>query len=173
MCSLISNKKAVGLRNVLVIPITLVVFGILTIFGFVFTTYVISAVETSPVYDAATMATPIAGFNSAMLIWDKIVIVLALSLVVGVVITSYKLFAAPVYFIISILLAIFMTFISLFFNYFFAQFVSQSVFTTTILYFPATLLICQNLHWISLIVIVAGSIALYSKPERDAPETLR
>jgi len=48
-------------------------------------------------------------------------------------------------------------------NYLFATFFSESVFSSVIVYFPLTLIICTNLHWVTLASIILGSISLYAK----------
>lgn len=85
----------------------------------------------------------------------------------GVGLTSFKLNTAPAFFIVTFVMGIFLGFVSYFFNFLFQNLVSDAVFSTTLLLFPRTLLICTNFHWISLIVMVVGSITLYAKKDNS------
>ena len=51
-------------------------------------------------------------------------------------------------------------------NYIFSEIVNQSVFNAVVVHFPKTIIICTNLHWIMLIMIVIGSITLFAKREQ-------
>ena len=44
--------------------------------------------------------------------------------------------------------------------------VSYSIFSAVIVSFPKTILICTNLHWVMLAMMVIGSITLYGKREK-------
>jgi len=105
-------------------------------------------------------------FLGALLMYDWIIVLVLIVLIIGVGLTSFRLNAAPAFFIISILMASFLGLISYFFNYVFAQIVSDATFVTVIALFPKTLLLCTNFHWIALVLFIIGSITLYAKKER-------
>ena len=86
-----------------------------------------------------------------------------IALIIGVGLTSFRLNTAPAFFIVTIIMGMFMGVVSYFFNYIFSQIVSDAAFATTIVFFPRTILICTNLHWIALVCLVVGSITLYGK----------
>jgi hypothetical protein len=149
-------------QNFLAVIITLFSIAFMTLIGYVFTTEMIGGFVASGLYvgDVA-----IAGqiFLNTLLIWDKLIALTMVILVIGVGVTSYRLASAPVYFVVTFLLAPLYGLVSYFFNYMFAQIASESVFATAVAYFPITILICTNLHWVMLICIIIGSITLYAK----------
>ena len=154
--------KAAQHRNYLAVIITLFIFGITTIFGYLFfdsfvTQFQTTGYYTGPIEEAGE------GFRSAIQFLDYIIVVIMAILIVGVGVTSFKVASHPVYFIITLVMAPFLGFVSLFFNYIFAQIVSDSVFLAVTAYFSRTILICTNLHWVMLVCIVVGSITLYGK----------
>lgn len=105
-------------------------------------------------------------FSWGLQLFDSIIIIVVVTLIVAVGLTSYKLPASAAFFIISILMAPVLGYVSYFFNYIFSQIVSQSAFDAVRVYFPKTILICTNFHWIALVVFVVGSITLYAKKEK-------
>ena len=107
-----------------------------------------------------------ANFQNALLLFDNIIILILVVLIIAIGLTSYKLPASAAFIIISIIMAPFLGYVSYFFNYVFSQIVSQSAFDAVRAYFPKTILICTNFHWIALVVFVVGSITLYAKKEK-------
>ena len=114
-------------------------------------------------YNETLYTTEGAKFFNAVLLYDKIIVVVLVALLIGVGITSYKLNTSPMFFIVSVIMAAFMGFISYFFNAIFQEIVSQDVFAAVLIYFPMTILICTNLHWVALVAFIIGSIALFGK----------
>ncbi len=145
---------------------------ILFLFGFGFIS-ILSAVIWNGFIDAYTSAGIYSGqlkvsgdqFLNAIVIHDYIIVLVMIALIIGVGVTSFRLNTSPVFFIVTLIMGVFLGFISFFFNYLFVQLVSDSVFSITLLLFPRTLIICTNLHWVSLIALVVGSITLYAKRE--------
>lgn len=144
--------------------IALFTFGFMSIIGYVYTTNVIQGFVDSGLYTGA-VAQAGDSFLRSLLVFDKIMVLFMIILVVGVGVTSYKLPTSNVYFLVTFLLSALYGLVSYFFNYMFAQLVSESVFSVALAYFPLTILICTNLHWVILISIVVGSITLYAKRE--------
>ncbi len=109
-------------------------------------------------------------FIETLQIYDSLLVLLLSILVVGVIITSYKLNTSPMFFVVTLILGAFFGFVSFLFNYIFIQIVGDSVFSGVLIYFPKMILICTNLHWIALVLIVLGSIALYAKKTEKGGE---
>ena len=105
-------------------------------------------------------------FLLSLTILDYLIVIMMIAMIIGIGITSYKLNVAPIYFIVTLTMGALMGFVSYFFNYIFSQIVSQGIFDTVLFYFPRTLILCTNFHWIALAVIVIGSITLYAKKEK-------
>ena len=87
--------------------------------------------------------------------------------VIGTGLLSFKIKTRTAFFIVTFILGIFWGFVSYFFNYIFIQLVSPPIFSTAIGFFPITMIICTNLHWIMVLLIIVGSLTLYGKKEEE------
>ena len=61
-------------------------------------------------------------------------------------------------------------FIGYYLSFFAGKIISDSVWVDVIQYYPLSVLIVTNLHWLALAQIIFGSIALYAKVERGQYE---
>jgi len=161
---LIKGRKGQA-QNYFAVIVFLFSFGIMSLVGYVLTTEMISAWITTGLYVGA-VASAGNSFLNSLLVFDKLTALIMVVLIVGVGVTSYRLATSPVYFVITFIMAAFYGLVAYFFNYMFAQIASHAAFTTAIAYFPITILICTNLHWVMLVCIVVGSITLYAKREQ-------
>lgn len=164
---LIKDRKGQA-NNYFAVIIFLFGFAVMSLIGYVFMTSFINGFVTAGIY-TGDVANAGNSFLRSLLVFDKLTALIMTILIVGVGVTSYRLATSPVYFIITFLLAAFYGLVAYFFNYIFAQIASQAVFATAIAYFPITILICTNLHWVMLICIIVGSITLYAKKEVSQP----
>jgi len=162
--SIFKSKKG-QVENYAIPIIFLFVFGFSSILGYLLMNEMISAYATTGVW-TSEMAAVGASFLRGIAVLDYLIVILMVGLIVSVIITSYRLNASAAFFVISLLLSPVLGFVSYFMNYMFAEIVSQPQFVATLLFFPRTVIICTNLHWISLVTFVVGSIALYAKKER-------
>ena len=152
-------------RNYIAIIIFLVMFGFLSILAFTIHNEFISAYNSTGYY-TGPVKTAGDKFSEAFKLYDYMIVLIMAVLLLVVGITSFRLRTHPIFFIITVIEAIFIGFVSYFFNYVFVQLVSDSSFTAVLVYFPRTMLICTNLHWIALVAIVIGSITLYGKRQQ-------
>lgn len=106
------------------------------------------------------------GFLSFLALWDNIIILVVIALLIAIGLTSYKLPASAAFLILSILMSPFLAYVSYFFNYVFSQIVSQAEFDVVRAFYPKTILVCTNFHWIALVAFVVGSVTLYAKREK-------
>ena len=90
-------------------------------------------------------------------------ILFVVALIIGIAVTTYRLASPPIFFIVNLFTAFFYGFFSYFLSYLFQSFTDAPLLAATLLYFPKTVLICTNLHWVALICIVVGSITLFGK----------
>ncbi len=164
MMSLLSSKRGT-LDNYLVVLIVLITFAISTIIGMVLFLSVDTELATTGFYSSNVSET-MSAYQKALQLFDYVFVVLLFIMIIGVALTSFKINASPVFFVVSIIGGIFFIFVSLFFNVFMRMFFDQSVFTSALLYFPKTVYICQNLQWVALLTFIVGSIALYAKKEK-------
>lgn len=151
--------------NYFAVIIFLFIFGFLSIFAYFFLQSFITEFQTAGYYNGAT---EYAGdtFLYYLRWFDWLTVVLMIVLIIGAGITSYALAAKPVFFLVTFIMSAFFGFISYFFNFIFQAMVSDSLFTATLVYFPKTIWICTNLHWVMVALIVVGSITLYGKREK-------
>jgi hypothetical protein len=102
-------------------------------------------------------------FIDAYAVFDNLFVFIMIALLIGIGITSYKLATSKVFFLISFILAGLYGMVAFFFSYMFGQIASQPILSTVTLIFPNTILVCTNLHWVSLAMIIISSITLYAK----------
>lgn len=165
MTSLFGSKKGMRVDNILT-PIAILVGVIMSIFfGTLIALSIIDFWDTSSL-KTADMQPAIDGFNAVYFMFDKLIFIIAILLLVGIGITSYKLASAKVFFLVSLLMAGFLGFIAYLFSYILSQFMSNSAFNAILYRFPLTLMLGTNLHWLALSMLVIGSIALYGKKEK-------
>lgn len=158
---LFESKKAVG-KDALAAVIFLFVFGFITIFSYLILTEIIAGFTDAGLY-TGQMAVAGNSFLASLRLFDYVIVLIMVALIVGIAVTNFRVASSPVFFIITLITAAFYGFISYYTNFMFAAMVSDAVFANIVLLFPNTLLICTNLHWIAIIMIVIGSIALYGK----------
>ncbi len=143
------------------------VFGISSILGMLIFNESVSVFNEAG-FIGENYDTAIDGFRTSLLVFDYIAIIVLVVLLIGIALTSYKLNTAPVFFIVTLLISPFYAAFAYFMTYNFSQIVSDSTFSTVLIYFPKTLMICTNLHWIALSQIIIGSLALYAKKENTS-----
>ena len=162
--NLLNSKKAQG-SNYLAVIIFLVLFGFFNILAYTvwinFVTSLNTTGLTTPIIDDT-----IQGFTYGLQAYDYVIVILMVIFVIGTALTSYRLATSTAFFILTIIMGAFWGFVSYFFNYIFIQMVSPSVFTVAVGVFPKTMLLCTNLHWVMLILIIVGSVTLYGKKEK-------
>lgn len=162
------NNRFGQIDNYMAVIIFLVIFGFTIIMATLLHSGIITAFTDAGIYTGVLAETG-AKFHKVLLLHDTIIVIALALLIVGVGITSYRLNAAPAFFIITLFMGVFFGFISYFFNYIFAQLVSDAAFATTIVLFPNTMIVCTNLHWVALVLLIVGSITLYAKKEVGGP----
>jgi len=161
MLKLLKDKKGLN-RNSLAVIIFLFSFGFITIMSFLVTSQMVDYIKADPSLPSEVGEVG-DKFLDNMKLFDKGFFLIAVVLIIGVGITSYKLASPAVFFIISFITGALYGFISYFFNYIFQEMVGNTLFTATVLYFPLTILVCRNLHWVMLAMIIVGAITLYAK----------
>jgi len=162
--SLLSSNKGQG-TNWLSIMIFLFIFGFMSILGYLFLSSFISEFSATDFYSTEVQEVG-EKFLWGLGLFDGILVLMMVILIIGVGVTSYRLAAPPVFFLVTFVTGAIYGFISYFFNYIFSQMISDAMFTATLLHFPLTILICTNLHWVMLVSIIVGSVTLYGKKEK-------
>ena len=158
------NKKGNVTERIAVIGF-LFIFGLSSLFGFLFFNEFKSEFEKTDFYGPEVEY--VAESYLFYLKWfDYILVIIMILLVIAIAISSAKVAAAPVFFVVTFIGAVFEGAVGYFFSYMFTQITSDSVFATTVAFFPRTLLICSNMHWIALVTIIIGAITLYAKKEK-------
>ncbi len=164
--SLFGSKKGQA-ENYIAVAIFLLIFGFVSVLATFMWLQFIDAYTAAGEYTGQIESTGNA-FLATLKMYDTIIVLVMIVLLIGVGLTSYRLRTSPAFFIITLITAAITGFVSFFFNFIFIQLVSDDLFTATLIFFPKTILINTNLHWITLAAIVIGSITLYAK--RDSGE---
>lgn len=159
------NKKAQG-SNYLAVIIFLVMFGFFNILAYTIWLEFVSAL-TAGGYNEGIVAVTISAWTNGFRAFDYLTILLMAVLVIGTGLLSFNIKTKTAFFIVTFITAIFWGFISYFFNHIFIQLVTPDIFSTAIGFFPRTMIVCTNLHWIMLVEIIVGSLTLYGKKETE------
>lgn len=156
------GKKGQAARDVFAVIVFLFSFAILTIIGVLVFTAIIDGYQTALATNTDVVK---AGnqFKVAFAVYDTIMVIMMVVFIIGIGVTSIKLAARPVGFIVTLVLAPLFGLVSYFFNFLFQEIVSNGAFTTVIATFSNTILICTNLHWVALALVVVGAIGLFAK----------
>lgn len=163
MTSLLKSKKAQAPRNVLIVIISLFIVGFLLILLSYVGISILNEYAASSYFADADSQKLINQFKAVYNIFDYIVLFLLLAFTLGIAYTSFKIRTHPAFMVVTIIAAPFYGLVSYFFNAIFVEIVSQPVLSATLTLFPITYIICTNLHWVALAIIVIGAIALYAK----------
>lgn len=155
-----SDKKGQLPGKVFSAIVILFSISIMFIFSSYFAVKIIEGYQSSSVYVSA-MEQPINGFLRTINFFDTTMVIILVLLIIGVAITSYVLAPKPIFFIINMIMCIIYGILSYAFNIIFFNIVSNALFSTIVLRFPKTILICTNLHWVALALFVVGSIASF------------
>lgn len=103
-------------------------------------------------------------------IYDYVSLALAVIFIIGIGVTSHRIKAKPIFYIITLVTAAFYGFIAYTLSYMFSIFASEPVFIIILHVFSITILLLTNLHWIALAMIIIGAITLYSNnPSQEIP----
>lgn len=162
--NLMNSKRAQG-ANYIAVIVAIVLFGFLSILAYTIWLQFVTAITVAG-YNVGTVAETINNFSRAFRAPDYLIVLFTVLLIIGIGLTSFKLPTRTAFFIVTVIFGLFWGFISYFFNYVFIQMVSPEVFAVALGVFPRTLALCTHLHWIMLIEIVVGSLALYGKKEK-------
>ena len=162
--NLLNSKKAI-IGEVMAGVVALVMFGYVIIFSMLYYTVFVDGVTDAGFVDDAILDVE-EKFHGVLELFDYITIVIAAVLIIGIGIVSKRVASAPVFFVIVLISSTIMGLLSYFFNYLFVSMISDTVFSTVLVFFPRTMLVCTNLHWIALAMMTVGSITLYGKREK-------
>jgi len=161
--SLFGSKKAQA-ENYIAVAIFLLIFGFVSVLATFMWLQFIDAFDEAGYYEGQMEETG-NKFLSTLKLYDTIIVLVMIVLLIGVGLTSYRLRTSTAFFIITLITAAITGFVSFFFNFIFIELTGDALFNATLVFFPKTLIICTNLHWITLAAIVIGSITLYAKKD--------
>lgn len=168
--SIRKNKKGQA-SNYLAVIVFIFIFGFICILTYtIWINFVTTLTSTGFVTDSRVVAT-IASWTNGFRSLDFVMVLFVVFLILATGYSSYLIRTDTAFFIVTLIASIFWGFISYFFNHVFIQLVSNAVFDTAVGYFPKTLIICTNLHWVMLVLIVVGSITLYGKKKEETADT--
>jgi len=168
--NLLNSKKA-QFSNYMVVILFLVMFSMVNIIAMLLLTEIRDGYKNATAYYYPEVNTAFDSFLKSIALMDYVLVIVVFVLIIGIILTSFKINTSPAFFVISIIGGIFFIFVSLFFNVFFKMVVSESIFSSVLVYFPLTIFLGSNLQWVALVTFIVGSIALYAK--RDKGEFVR
>lgn len=163
--NLLGSRKGQA-RDYITAIVFLFVLGFVVIFCYMLLSRFMVGFASGPIW-TPEMDSTANSFLGALRIMDYIMVIVMVLLIAGVGYSSYRINSRPIFFIITILSTPFLGFLSFFFNYVFSSLVSDATLNAALAYFHLTLLICTNLHWVMLILIVVGSITYFGKRNQE------
>ncbi len=161
--SLFGSKKAQA-ENYIAVAIFLLIFGFISVLATFMWLQFIDAFTDAGYYENEIEKTG-DNFLNTLKLYDTIMVLVMIVLLIGVGLTSYRLRTSPAFFIITLITVAITGFVSFFFNFIFIELVNDDLFAATLVFFPKTMIINTNLHWVTLAAIVIGSITLYAKKD--------
>lgn len=164
MVRFLNCKKGIG-RNVMIAVVLIFVTAFLWLIGFIIGNGVLD-IYSSTLGGNASIDNAIGKFRGTFNLFDKMLVIVAITLIAGIAVTSFRIASRPVFVVVSFVLAAFYGFISYFFNFIFIEIFKQPLFLAIIGSFQATYILVTNLHWFSLVMIVTAMITLYAKKEK-------
>ena len=169
--NLAKNKKAQG-SNYFAVIVFLVLFGFTCILVYTIWINFVTALTATGFASSSIITATLAAWTNGFRALDYVMVLLLVVMVLATGYSSFLIRTDSAFFIITLVSAIFWGFVSYFFNHIFVQLVSNSVFDTAIGFFPRTLIICTNLHWVMMVLIIVGSITLYGKKKVEGSSFL-
>ena len=169
--NLIKNKKAQQ-SNYFAVIIMLFLFGFVSILTYTLWINFVNALTTAGFASSSAVSVALAAWTNGFRSLDYVMVLFLVIMILATGLTSYLIRTDSTFFIVTLVASIFWGFVSYFFNHIFIELVSDSVFDAAIGYFPRTLIICTNLHWVMLVLIAVGSITLYGKKKEEASQFL-
>jgi len=163
MVNLLNSKRAV-MDLTLKLVLGLFAFGIIILFAYIFLSNFISRITATSLSSAQMVQTG-NDFLGTILLFDKLVVFIMVAGIIGVGYLGFRTIKPRVFFIFTIFGAVFMGLVSYIFNYTFAQYATNAAITVAAAFFPLTIIVCTNLHWVSLAGIVIGSLTMYAKKD--------
>jgi len=164
--NIVKSKKAQG-SNYFAVIIFLFIFGFISILTYVLWINFVDALTGSGLDLSNPVLATISAWTNGFRALDYVMVLLLVVMILATGWSSYLIRTDSVFFIITLVTSIFWGFVSYFFNHIFIELVSDSFFDTAIGYFPRTLIICTNLHWVMMVLIIVGSITLYGKKKQE------
>jgi len=159
-----NNKKGVAIRNIVVGISFLFEFAVLSMFGTILGMAILT--EWSGTVWGVEFANVITAFQGVFSLFDTLTVFALFGLLIGMIVTTYRLATLPVFFVIYFISAAFIGFIAFVIDYVFWSIASNPAFASVVSLYPTTILICTNLHWIAFGMGIIGVIGLYAKRER-------
>jgi hypothetical protein len=160
------NCKKGQLQDGFAVIIFILFFAFIILTAFVIHNEMITAWQGTSYYTGAVQETG-DKFTEAWKVFDYVIVLVVALLIASAGWASFRLRTSPIGFMITFIGGIFLGFVSFFFNYIFVQIVSLDVYSSILVYFPRTLILGTNMHWVALISLIVSSLALFGKKRGD------
>lgn len=168
--NIIKSKNAQA-SNYFAVIIILFLFGFISVLTYTIWLEFVTAITGSGITISDPVTATISAWTNGFRSLDYVTVLFLIILILATGYTSFLIRTDTAFFIATLVMSIFWGFVSYFFNHVFIELVSHSVFDTAMGFFPKTLIICTNLHWVMLVLIVVGSITLYGKKKEERVDT--
>jgi len=159
------NKKGIAPEDFFTGIAFLFIFGLLSIIGTLIGIQLITNIQLQFPTDIAIQEVG-NKFISTYSLFDGITVFIMILIIVGIGVSSYRLATSRVFFVVTFIMAGLYGLVAYFFSFIFGQIIGETSLLTVTYLFPMTLLICTNLHWVGLAMVIVGSITLYAKREQ-------
>jgi len=160
----LSNKDGQA-RSWFTVIIFLVTFAIVTLISYAIVVGLKDGFTAAGFWNG-TLASTGEGFLRGLRFFDKLSGFFVIVFIIGAATTTFRLASGPTFYVILFVQAAAYGFMSYIFNLIFLTTATNSVFDGIRGFFPLTMIICTNLHWVMLALIVVGSIAMFGKKEK-------
>jgi len=166
---MLQNKKGSLMFDIVTYSAALFTIGIVVIFVYYIWQKFVTEFNATGMLPAEGLEVA-NNFTSGFLMYDTIMVLLAICLIIVLIVSVNRIRTSAIYFVFILGFAVMGGLLSYFFNFMFIQIIGHTTFDVVRGSFPKVIFICTNLHWFSLLSLVIGSIVAFSKKEQEAPQ---
>jgi len=149
------------IKIVIISIISLFVVGMTSIFMYLITDSFFDEFNNSGFNTSDTAKVETSAINTLQFLDWVIVLLLGLT-ILSCLYAGYRYSDPPLFFVVTFFASMFVGAIGYILDYIFKEVVTTSQFASVITYFPNTIIICTNLHWIGLACIIISGLVAYT-----------
>lgn len=162
-----SMKKLLGskrgdVQGAVVIMVLLFSLAVISVISYFIYSNFITAFSSTPFY-TSEVAEAATYFGNVLRMFDVVLLLTLFVVIAAQAYLNYKLAVEPAGFIGTFFLSGIVGLVGLFFAYAYSALVGEAALVSTSAFFPKTLIILSNLHWVGFVSMIIGSLTLYAK----------